>query len=321
MYADESMRWRRRIARGRGFEYREPDGSPTSEGVKEWIVALAIPPAWKGVRIATREDSHILATGQDREGRKQYIYHPLWEEIRDEVKFARMWAFGWRIARLRKRVDSDLRRPGLPRDRVVALAVAVLDRSLIRIGNWRSATNGEAYGLTTLTTDHVEVSGSHVHFEFIGKGGAESHVLLEDRRLASLISRCEKVSGQTLFSYESDGTTASIGSDDVNAYLGQAMGGRFTAKDFRMWGATATVAGELAIANGSSDAKETLIRAVDAAAERLGNTREVCRSSYVHPTVIEAFHDERLAQAWKRSRSGQWLQRSESAVLKLAERR
>jgi DNA topoisomerase I len=321
VYADESMAWRRRIGRGRSFAYREPDGSPAPERVKDWIVSLAIPPAWKRVQIAGREDSHILATGHDREGRKQYLYHPLWEEMRDGVKFDRMWAFGGRISRLRKRVDSDLRLPGLPQARIVALAVAVLDRSLIRVGNRRSATNVEAYGLTTLTTDHVEVRGAHVHFEFIGKGGAESHVLFEDRQLAALISRCEELSGQTLFSYSADGTTTSVGSDDVNTYLANAMGGRFTAKDFRTWGATTTVAGELAVANGSSNAKEAVFGAIDAAAERLGNTREVCRSSYVHPTVIEAFHDERLAGAWKRSKNGQWLQRSESAVLKLSPER
>ncbi len=317
VYADDSMKWRRRIKRGSGFSYREPDGSSAPDRVKKWIVGLAIPPAWEGVQIASRKDSHILATGLDGEGRKQYLYHPLWEEMRDELKFARMWEFGGRIARLRKRVDSDLRLPGLPRARVVALAVAVLDRSLIRVGNRRSAVNGEAYGLTTLTADHVAVKGAQVHFEFIGKGGAESHVLFQDRRLAALISRCEMLSGQTLFSYTTDEATMSIGSDDVNTYVAGAMGGHFTAKDFRTWGATTTVAGELAVANGSSDATEAVFEAVDAAAERLGNTREVCRSSYVHPTVIEAFHDERLGGAWKGSKNGRWLQRSESAVLKL----
>lgn len=321
VYADESMKWRSRVNRGSGFAYREPDGSPAPEGVKKWIVGLAIPPAWKRVQIASRKNSHILATGQDREDRKQYLYHPLWEEMRDEHKFDRMWEFGGRIARLRKQVDSDLRLPGLPRARVVALAVAVLDRSLIRVGNPRSATNGDAYGLTTLTADHVEVKGTHVHFEFIGKGGVESHVLFQDRRLAALISRCGELSGETLFSYTADNETMSVGCDDVNTYVANAMGGHFTAKDFRTWGATTTVAGELAVANGSLDAKDTVFAAVDAAAERLGNTREVCRSAYVHPTVIEAFHDERLAEAWKRSNAGRWLQRSESVVLKLSPER
>ncbi len=317
VYADESMTWRRRMNRGRGFSYHEADGSPATERVKKWIVGLAIPPAWERVQIASRKDSHILVTGHDSEGRKQYLYHPLWEEMRDGLKFDRMWDFGGRLARLRKRVDSDLRLPGLPQARVVALAVTVLDRSLIRVGNRRSATNGEAYGLTTLTADHVAVKGAEVHFEFVGKGGAESYVLLEDRQLAALISRCEALAGQTLFSYSAGGATGSVGSGDVNNYLANAMGGYFTAKDFRTWGATTTVAAVLGAANGSSNTTASVFEAFDAAAERLGNTREVCRSSYVHPGVIEAYHDERLAGAWARSKNGRWLQRSESAVLKL----
>lgn len=316
VYADESMRWRRRLGRGRGFVYREPDGSPSDEQIRTWIESLAIPPAWKSVEIAGREDSHVLATGIDRAGRKQYIYHPAWEEVRQEVKFARMWDFGHRVARLRKQVDSDLRRTGLPREKVVALAVAVLDRTLIRIGNRRSAANGDAYGLTTLTADHVQVNGSQVHFEFLGKGGNESQVVFQDRRLAGLISRCEELSGQTLFSYGADDGVASVGSGDVNSYLATAMGGRFTAKDFRTWGATTTVASELAEFEPADD-DSVVLQAVDAAAERLGNTRAVCRDSYVHPVTIEAYQDGRLQGAWRRSRAGLWLQRAESAMMKL----
>ena len=318
MYADEGARWRQRVGRGRGFVFREPDGSPVDDDVKEWIETLAIPPAWKSVRIASDPDSHILATGHDSQGRKQYIYHPRWEDIRHEVKFTRMWEFGGRIARLRKRIDSDLRHAGLPRQKVVALAVAVLDRTLIRIGNRRSAANGDAYGLTTLTADHVQVNGAQVQIEFVGKGGAESTVAFEDRRLAALISRCGELSGQSLFSYSADEDVSAIGSGDVNSYLAKAMGGRFTAKDFRTWGATTTAAQELApIDDGDADSEHIVLAAIDIAAERLGNSREVCRDSYVHPSVIDAFHDGRLRTAWGRSKAGLWRQRAESTVLKL----
>lgn len=316
VYADDSMDWRRRVKRGKGFSYREPDGTPAGDDVTDWIRTLAIPPAWTEVRIASTETSHILATGQDRAGRKQYIYHPTWEEMRDEVKFARMAQFGRRIARLRRRVDSDLRSPGLSRRKVSALAVAVLDRTLIRVGNRRSAGNGDSYGLTTLTSEHVEVDGAHVHLAFVGKGGSDHEVAFRDRRLAALILRCQELSGQSLFSYHSDDAASSLGSTDINDYLADALGGRFTAKDFRTWGATTTVTGELA---GSShpDAADAWLSALDCAAERLGNSREVCRSSYVHPGIADAFADGRLAQAWVRSRTGVWINRSESAVAKL----
>ena len=315
-YADEAMQWRQRLGRGRGFTFKEPDGAPLSDEARAWVETLAIPPAWKSVRIASRPDSHILATGHDSQGRKQYIYHPGWEDVSHEVKFARMWEFGGRIARLRKRIDADLRRPGLPHQKVVALAIAVLDRTLIRIGNRRSAATGDAYGLTTLTPDHVQVHGAQVHIEFVGKGGADHEFAFKDRRLAALIARCGELSGQSLFSYNADDTIASIGTGDVNSYLVSAMGGRFTAKDFRTWGATTTAAQELATVD-DGEPEQVVLAAMDIAAERLGNTREVCRDAYVHPAIIDAFHDGRLRQSWGRSRAGLWLQRAESAVVKL----
>lgn len=315
-YADEGTQWRQRVGRGRGFTYTEPDSSPVADEVRVWVEMLAIPPAWKSVRIASRKNSHILATGHDSQGRKQYIYHPWWEEVRHDVKFARMWEFGGRIAQLRKRIDADLRRPGLPHQKVVALAVAVLDRTLIRVGNRRSAAAGDAYGLTTLSADHVQVNGAQVRIEFVGKGGADNEVAFKDRRLAALIFRCGELSGQSLFSYTIEDTVSSIGSGDVNSYLVSAMGGRYTAKDFRTWGATTTAAQELATVDGG-EPEQVVLAAMDAAAERLGNTREVCRDAYVHPAVVDAFHDGRLRHTWRRSRAGIWLQRAESAVVKL----
>jgi DNA topoisomerase I len=308
----------RRARRGRGFSYLGPNGNTVSETERDRIAALAVPPAWEQVWISPEPRAHILATGYDSAGRKQYVYHPVWEEIRDEVKFERTGHFGRAIARLRSRVDRDLRRHGLNREKVIALAVAVLDRTLIRVGNRRYAEANDSYGLTTLTDRHVEVNGHHVHFGFDGKGGAENQVAFEDRRLASLIARCQELNGQTLFSYETEGETSAIQSNDVNDYLTSITGSRFTAKDMRTWGATTLVAGELATASNDGDKADLRIReAIEAASSVLGNSLAVCRDSYVHPEIPDAFLDGRLHEAWRGSRRGKWLSRPESAVNRL----
>lgn len=228
-----------------------------------------------------------------------------------------MGDFGRRVGKLRRGLDSDLRQSGLSQKKVTALAVSVLDRTLIRVGNQRYADENEAYGLTTLTCDHVEIDGFHVHLEFAGKGGADNQLVFQDRRLASLIARCQELAGQSLFGYETDQGVTSITSTDVNSYLAQAMSGPFTAKDFRTWGASTAVAERLAADPHAGDEEAHLLRAIDAAAEKLGNTREVCRSSYLHPLIPEAFRDGSLRDAWARSRRGPWLGRAESAVNRL----
>jgi DNA topoisomerase-1 len=272
-----------------------------------------IPPAWSEVWISVDEKGHIQATGYDAAGRKQYIYHPDWEAVRDEAKFERMGEFGTRISSLRRQVDADLRLRGLAREKVVALAVAVLDRTLIRVGNRRYALENEAYGLTTLTCEHVTTDGSHVHLEFEGKGLADHQLAFRDVRLASLIARCQELSGQTLFSYETENGSTSVTSSDVNQYLADRMGGPFSAKDFRTWGASSTVAGQLGrLADG--DQEVALRQALEVAADRLGNSPQVCRESYLHPLIPEAFYDGRLAQAWRQSRRGKWTDRAEAAV-------
>ncbi|MFZ0013904.1 MAG: DNA topoisomerase IB, partial [Acidimicrobiia bacterium] len=197
-YVESGAPGYRRVRHGRGFSYRAESSRPVGESKREWIESLAIPPAWEDVWIAKDPRGHILATGLDRAGRKQYIYHPDWERIRDEVKFDRLGDFGERLPELRKRVDADLRIRGMSRDRIIALAVAVLDRTLVRVGNRRYSDQNESYGLTTLTCDHIQVDGSHVHLEFAGKGGSDRQVVLSDRRLSSLVSRCQELSGQTL---------------------------------------------------------------------------------------------------------------------------
>lgn len=308
----------RRVRRGTGFSYLRPNGNTVSESERDRVSALTIPPAWEQVWISPEPSAHILATGHDCAGRKQYMYHPVWEELRDEVKFERTGHFGRQVGHLRRRVDRDLRRHGLNRDKVVALAIAVLDRTLIRVGNRRYAQANDSYGLTTLTDRHVEVDGRHVHIGFDGKGGAENQVAFEDRRLASLIARCQELKGQTLFSYEADGEIAAIQSNDVNDYLTSITGSRFTAKDMRTWGATTLVAGELAAASDGEDKADWRVReAIEAASLVLGNSTAVCRDSYVHPDIPEAFFDGRLHEAWRSSRRGKWLSRPESTVNRL----
>jgi len=318
-YVDQGEPGYRRVKRGRGFSYVNGDGQVVNGEAREWIENLVIPPAWEDVWISRERKGHILATGQDAAGRKQYIYHPLWEEIRDEVKFDRLGPFGRGLPSLRKRLQSDLRGTGLDRSKAVALAVAVLDRTLVRVGNRRYAADNESYGLTTLTCEHIEVEGRHVHLEFAGKGGAEHQLVFEDARLSKLISQCQELGGQTLFSYPGpDGTVGSVSSSDVNAYLSDSLGGPFTAKDFRTWGASSLVVGELARSQGDDLTTEHRIReAIDLAAERLGNTRAVCRDSYVHPMVIAAADGDELPNAWLGSRAGRWLSREESALRKL----
>jgi DNA topoisomerase-1 len=317
-YVTDEMPGLRRVKRGKGFAYMDAQGNVINGSTREWIRSLVIPPAWDQVWISPDRSGHILATGYDQAGRKQYIYHPSWEEVRDAAKFERMGDFGRRLPRLRKRIDEELRRPGLAREKVTALAVAVMDRTLIRVGNRKYADENDAYGLTTLTVDHVQVDGTDVHLEFAGKGGADHQVVFKDRRLAALIARCQELAGQTLFSYEAVGVgVGAISSTDVNGFLADVMAGPFTAKDFRTWGASTSVAEDLVTGPVDDGEEARLLRAIDSAAERLGNTRAVCRASYLHPVIPEAFRTGALASAWERSRRGLWMGRAESAVKRL----
>lgn len=315
-YLDDGTPGYRRVRKGKGFSYVDDGNHAADEEARARIQALSIPPAWKDVWIATNPSSHVLATGTDDAGRKQYIYHPVWDELRDDIKFKRLIDFGRRVGDLRRKLDKDLRQGGLPRDKVVALAVTVLDRTLIRVGNRKYANANDSYGLTTLTGDHVEVDGHHVNLEFSGKGGADYTLAFQDRRLAGLISKCQNLSGQTLFSYQNGNGLSAVASTDINDYLAKATRSHFTAKDFRTWGASTTVAAHLA-AGGDDASEKAVLEAIDVAAERLGNTRAVCRTSYVHPDIPDAFLDGRLQHVWRESRSGRWLDREESAVNKL----
>ncbi len=310
----------RRIRRGRGFSYLTPDGETLAGAARERLQALAIPPAWDDVWICGDDRGHVLATGRDGDGRKQYIYHPDWVKLRDEVKFSRMAEFGSALPALRRQVDADLRRrDGMSRSKVTALAVAVLDTTLLRVGNPRSAVDG-AFGLTTLEAHHVDVGTTYIEFEFTGKGGQERRLRVADRRLARLVAACHELPGQRLFTYEDVAGTGTIGSGDVNDYLLEHTGARFTAKDFRTWGGSVAFAGYLAPvarAELNGQAPALLLEAYDHAADVLGNTRAVARESYVHPRLAEAFDAGELHAAWKRTRGGHGLAREERLLLKV----
>ena len=308
-----------RRRRGKGFSFTGPDGKPITESDHQRISTLVIPPAWTEVWISRDERSHLQATGRDAAGRKQYIYHPGWEEVRDEAKFDRLGPFGRALPRLRKKVRDDLRKPGWDHSKIIALATDVLDKTLIRIGNKYYTEQNGSFGLTTLESNHASIEGKLVKFEFVGKSGVEQSVEVEDARLATLMSQCQELAGQHLFSYPSGDGIATVTSSDVNDYVRTATRDDFTAKDFRTWGASALATahlGQVGPPDGLGDDR-VLLEAVDLVAAALGNTRAVARASYVHPIVSDAYVSGDLRRAWIQSRSGTWMKRPEGALARL----
>jgi DNA topoisomerase-1 len=283
---------RRLKARG-GFRYVDPQGNPVSDRDElARIRALAIPPAYTDVWIAPLRNAHLQATGRDARGRKQYRYHKRWRETRDETKFDRMIAFAKALPRIRAAVARDLALRGMPREKVLATVVALLESTMIRIGNDEYARDNDSYGLTTMQDDHVRVRGDEIRFAFRGKSGVEHKVAVRDRRLAKIVRACQDIPGQTLFTYvDDDGAPASIDSQDVNDYLRAIAGDDFTAKDFRTWEGTMGCALALAAqrAETKGEAKTAVLEAIRSVATRLGNTPSVCRKSYIHPAVIDEF--------------------------------
>jgi DNA topoisomerase-1 len=284
----------RRVRAGRGFRYLDPEGKPIrDERTLKRIKALVIPPAWTDVWISPWPRGHIQATGRDSAGRKQYRYHQKWREVRDETKYGRLVDFATALPAMRERISSDLARHDLPREKVLAAIVALLERTLVRVGNEEYARANRSYGLTTLRDRHVDVNTSSLHFHFRGKSGVEHEVDLHDRRLAGIVKRCRDLPGQHLFQYvDAEGQRHPITSTDVNDYLRDISGGDFTAKDLRTWAGTLLACEELV--NAEPPTSETagqhqIVQAVDAVARQLGNTRAVCRRCYIHPAVIDAY--------------------------------
>jgi DNA topoisomerase-1 len=308
---DAGLRWVsddrpgiRRVKSGaKGFRYLDPDGRPLrDERTLSRIRKLVIPPAWTQVWICPTANGHIQATGRDARGRKQYRYHARWREKRDETKYDKMLVFGYALPLLRARIDGDLKRPGLPREKVLATVVRLLETTLIRVGNEEYARDNKSFGLTTLRSKHVDIDGSKLRFEFRGKSGIKHCVSIQDRRLARVVGRCQDLPGHELFQFiDDEGEVRGVGSQDVNDYLKQITNQDITAKDFRTWNGTVLAAAALreAMQAGGPRArsKRVVTRCIDRVAQRLGNTKTVCRKCYVHPAVIEAYLDGTLDDA------------------------
>ena len=290
---------------GKGFRYLDLDGDPIEDArTLDRIAGLVIPPAWTDVWICPDHRGHIQATGRDQRGRKQYIYHPKWRAHRDETKYGRMAEFGRALPRLRRKVDHDLALRGLPREKVLAAVVRIMEETSVRVGNDEYANTNHSFGLTTLRKKHVDVHGEAADFEFRGKSGKEHRTGVRDRKLAAIIRRCEELPGQRLFQYLGrDGARHAIGSHDVNDYIREATGGPFTAKDFRTWSGTLRCAQALAQAGPAENeghAKRLVASAVKEVAASLGNTPAVCRASYIHPAVFEHYVAGTLAERLSR---------------------
>jgi DNA topoisomerase I len=293
-YVSDTMPGIRRKRAGKGFSYLGQDGK-TIHDAKELarIRSLAIPPAYTDVWICPIPNGHIQATGRDARGRKQYRYHPKWREVRDETKFGRMLAFSEVLPQIRERVDQDLARQGLPREKVLATVVRLLECTRIRVGNDEYTRANRSFGLTTLQDRHVEISGSNLRFEFRGKSGKTHSVSLSDRRLARIVQRCQALPGEDLFQYlDEEGVRQTVGSGDVNDYIREISGQEFTAKDFRTWAGTILAVAaltEVGAWDSERQAKSNVLQAIDRVAEQLNNTRAVCRKYYVHPAVFESY--------------------------------
>ncbi len=331
VYVTDTMPGVRRRRAGKGFSYVGPDGERIADERRiAWFKRLAIPPAWTDVWISPIKRGHIQATGRDARGRKQYRYHPRWREVRDEAKYGRLIEFARALPRIRRRTEKDLRRRGLPREKVLALVVRLLEATLIRVGNDEYARENRSYGLATMRDRHVDVDGSEITFRFRGKAGKEHEIDVRDRRLARLVKACQEIPGQELFQYiDADGKRRDVTSGDVNDYLREISGDDFTAKDFRTW--AGTVAASLALreflqVDDEAGRKKAIVQAIEEVAEQLGNTPTVCRACYVHPHLLDSYLDGTLVEALSErargvGRGAHALKAEEAAVLGLLQAR
>ena len=288
-----------RVRSGRGFRYVRPEGGPVEDAAElSRIRALAVPPAWRDVWICPDPHGHIQATGRDARGRKQYRYHARWRQVRDLTKYDRLLEFGRALPRIRDRVDKDLARRGLPREKVLATVLRLLEKTLIRVGNEEYARANRSFGLTTLDNRHVRVRGPRIHFRFRGKSGKVHEFGIEDAELSRIVKRCQELPGQDLFQYQDErGRRRAVGSADVNAYLAAVSGRDFTAKDFRTWAGSVRALFALAARpapQSQAHGRRTVKDAVAEVARRLGNTPAVCRNAYVHPAVVDSYLEGKL---------------------------
>jgi DNA topoisomerase I len=303
-YVSDDQSGYTRKAKGDGFEYFDTEGKPIRDEQRLLrIRRLAIPPAYTDVWICPSPNGHIQATGRDARHRKQYRYHERWREVRDENKYEKVALFGQALPKIRKRVETDLALPGLPRNKVLATIVQLLQRTFIRIGNEEYARENKSFGLTTMKNHHVDVKGSKLRFRFRGKSGKKHEVDIQDRHIAKIVSKIQDLPGQDLFQYvDDDGEVRDVTSDDVNNYLKEITGEDFTAKDFRTWAGTVLAAMALNAVGAfetKKQAKANIKDAIGAVAKVLGNTPAICRKCYIHPAVLETYLDGQTVEGLK----------------------
>ena len=330
-YTSDQVKGISRKVSGKTFAYFLPSGARLKNpAVLARIKSLVIPPAWTDVWISPLDKGHIQATGRDARGRKQYRYHPLWREQRDESKFGHMLKFARLLPAIRRRVERDLRRPGFPREKILATVVRLLETTVIRVGNDEYARENHSYGLTTMRNRHVQVARGEIKFSFVGKSGKHHEIELHDARLAKIIRTCQEMPGQVLFSYLEDGHPKHVASHDVNDYLREITGSDVTAKDFRTWIGTvlaATAFQEFEAVTSERQARKNVSLVIQSVAKILGNTPAVCRKCYVHPEVIHSYFEgetvealsQRISEDLKTSLRS--LRPAEAAVLALLKRR
>lgn len=331
-YMNDDMPGITRKRHGKGFSYHDKKGGLIADKDEiDRLHALTIPPAWEEVWICPYANGHILATGRDARGRKQYRYHPHWRLVRDDAKYERMTSFAQALPAIRRAVHEDLHRPGLQREKVVASVVYLLQATLMRVGNDEYARQNNSFGLTTLRNRHVRIDGSDVLFRFRGKSGVQHEIKLHDPYVVRIIRKMRDLPGQELFQYvDDDGETHNIDSGDVNTYLREVTGEDFSAKDFRTW--AGTVLATLALqaferVDSQAQAKKNVVRAIESVAKKLGNTPSICRKCYVHPAVVESYLEGSLAEMLKERVQSELVEElhaltpEEAAVLALLQQR
>lgn len=308
-YVSDTMPGIRRRGSGKGFTYIGPDGAPVRDkATLKRIRSLVIPPAWTNVWICPAANGHLQATGRDAKRRKQHRYHPLYRAVRDHVKFGRMIQFAKALPTIRRRVREDLALQGMPREKVLATVVRLLETTLIRVGNDEYAKENDSFGLTTLRDEHVRVAGDRIRFRFRGKSGQHHEVELSDPRLAGIVKRCQDLPGEELFQYlDEDGGVHDVTSDDVNSYLREITSDDFSAKDFRTWNGTilaAVALGGCEECSKEADIKKNIVATIKQVSERLGNRPATCRKYYVHPAVLESYTAGQLIESLKPAPAG-----------------
>jgi DNA topoisomerase-1 len=290
---------------GKGFRYTDAQGQRVrDQETLARIKSLVIPPAWTDVWICAAHNGHIQVTARDARGRKQYRYHPLWRKVRDENKYEHLISFGKALPLIRKQVDKDLALPGLPREKILATIVRLLETTMMRVGNEEYARSNGSFGLTTLRDKHVRIDGARLEFNFRGKSGVEHSIELTDRRLARIVNRCRELPGYELFQYlDGEGNRRTIDSEDVNDYLRRITGQDYTAKDFRTWAGTLLAAlalREFERFDSQAQAKKNLVRAIESVSAKLGNTPAICRKCYIHPVIMESYLEGSMLDALQR---------------------